>query len=88
MPLTSVKLLLLGTLPLNPRLDEVVEGTGIPSKRSRFSQNRDVERWAELSFPGRGSRTPPLHHRQILFSTNQIFHQIFLVSDRTERQTQ
>ena len=30
---------------------------------------------------------PPLHHRQILFSTNQIFHQNVLVSDRTDRQT-
>ena len=31
---------------------------------------------------------PPMHHHQILFSTYQIFHQIFLVSDRqTDRQT-
>ena len=46
----------------------------------------DVERGAELSFSGRG----PLHHRQILFSTNQSFHQnvlVFLVSDRTDGRT-
>ena len=42
--------------------------------------------WAELSFSGRGP-DPPLHHRQILFSTNQIFHQNVLVSDRTDGRT-
>ena len=55
----------------------------------------DVERGAELSFSGRDplrghmvrEADPPLHHRQILFSTNQIFHQTFLVSDRTDGRT-
>ena len=57
----------------------------------------DVERGAELSFSGRGplrgpphmvrEADPPLHHRQILFSTNQIFHQNVLVSDRTDGRT-
>ena len=46
----------------------------------------DVERGAELSFSGTEA-DPPLHHRQILFSTNQIFHQTFLVSDRTDGRT-
>ena len=44
----------------------------------------DVERGAELSFYGLRVRKadPPLHHRQILFSTNQIFHQNVLVSPK------
>ena len=37
----------------------------------------DVERGAELSFSGRRPLCGPLHHRQILFSNDQI-----LVSDR------
>ena len=68
-------------------------------KTSTFRKQliEDVERGAELSFSGRGplrgpphmvrEADPPLHHRQILFSTNQIFHQNVLVSDRTDRQT-
>ena len=56
----------------------------------------DVERGAELSFSGplRGVRfaDPPSasSHRQILFSTNQIFRQNFLVwfqTGQTDRQT-
>ena len=45
----------------------------------------DVERGAELSFPGLRVRfaDPPQHHRQILFSNDQI-----LASDRqTDGQT-
>ena len=47
--------------------------------RSHIMYIEDVERGAELSFSGLRVRfaDPPLHHRQILFSNDQI-----LVSDR------
>ena len=49
----------------------------------------DVERGAELSFSGLRVRfsDPPRHHRQILFSNDQILASDRQTDGRTDRQT-
>ena len=74
-----------GQWPVVHGADGQQKTTFCPTHRVTVLFIEDVERGAELSFSGRGSA-------QILFSTNQIFHQNVLVSPkffgfRQDRQT-